>query len=604
MPAHSTSRTPVRLARPLRSRSQAGATLSTQTTGVSVAVPITLGAAATTSTISFGRNTSAQGSFTLNESISGDANLSFTTPNVSSSGNLQTIFLGSANSYAGTTTITTGNSGNALSVKAAYADVLPATTVLTLNGGSGTGSGRTVTFDLNGFDQTIAGLTNNISTLTARNQRITNSSADRATLTINNSTDFTFGGTGISSTYQSKLVNPTAQITGNLDLIKMGPGKFTLAPGAGNTFIGTTTVLEGILSLGHATSLQNSPLDTLSCIAGDTTNGLQTTATTLTLGGLIGDKNLTSLFTTTSGGYTTVTALTLNPGNETTFEYSGAISDGAAGMTLTKTGLGTQVLSSPNTHTGATLINAGTMALGANDVLPATAVSIADATLDAATFADTVGTLDVTGPATINLGTDGKIAFAASNLIDWSDGSVQGGTLTITGTFVSGSSLRFGTNNMGLTAGQLARITATGFGAFALDPDGYLTANPIVSFPLWITSLFTGGASVPADKQGPNDDPDNDGIRNLIEYAVAGHDPTSPNPSVGTFSSNLISFTKRPGTIGLTYAIQDSTDLGATDLWAEVPPSPSYINNATTIAHTLVPDTSPKIFLRLKVTAD
>jgi autotransporter-associated beta strand protein len=490
-----------------------------------------------------------------------------------------------------------------MTVRANVADSLPITTVLTLGGGAGSGSGRTITFDLNGYDQTLTGLTNTTG-LTARNQRITNSLADRSTLTINNTTDFIFGGAGPTSTFNGNTINPTAQITGNLELIKVGSGKFTLAAGAGNTFTGPTTIVEGILSLGHPTSLQNSPLDTLSSIAGDTTNGLQTTATTLTFGGLIGDKNLTSVFTATSGGYTAVTALTLNPGNETIFEYFGAISDGTAGMTLTKTGLGTQVLSGPNTYTGATLINAGTLALGANDVLPATAISIADATLDAATFADTVGTLDLTGPATINLGTDGKIALAASNLIDWSDGSVQGGTLTITGTFISGSSLRFGTNNTGLTAGQLARITATGFGAFALDPDGYLTANPIVSFPLWIASLFAGGATVPADKQGPNDDPDNDGISNLIEYAVAGHDPTSPSPSVGTFSSNVISFTKRPGTIGLIYAIQDSIDLGATDLWTEMPPSPSYINNATTIAHTLVPDTLAKIFLRLKVTAD
>jgi autotransporter-associated beta strand protein len=299
-----------------------------------------------------------------------------------------------------------------------------------------------------------------------------------------------------------------------------------------------------------------------------------------------------------------VTALTLNPGNETTFEYSGIISDGSTGMTLTKTGLGTQILSGPNTYTGATLISAGTLALGASNVLPPSAVTLDDATLDATTFTDTVGTLDLTGPATINLGSDGKIAFAASDAIDWSDGAVQGGTLTITGTFISGSSLRFGTTMAGLTAGQLARITATGFGAFALDADGYLTANPTVSFPLWITSLFAGGATVPAEQQGPNDDPDRDGISNLIEYALAGHDPTTPNPFVGTFISNALSFTKRPGTIGLTYAIQDSTDLGVTDLWTEVPPSPAYINNATTIARTLVSGTSPEIFLRLKVTAD
>ncbi len=512
------------------------ATLATQTTGISVAMPITLGAAATTSTISFGLNTPAQGTFTLLESISGDANLRFTTPDVSSSGNLQTIFLGSANSYAGTTTITTGNSGNALSVKAAYADVLPATTVLTLNGGSGTGSGRTVTFDLNGYDQTIAGLTNNISTLTARNQRINNSSADRATLTINNSTDFTFGGTGISSTYQSKPVNPTAQIIGNLDLIKMGPGKFTLAPGAGHTFIGTTTVLECILSLGHATSLQNSPFDTLGSVAGDATSGLQTTATTLTLGGLVGDKNLASVFTTTPGGYADLTTLILNPQSGTSFEYSGIIANGAAGMTLTKTGTGTQILSGTNTYTGATFINAGTLTLGANDILPTTTVSIGDATLDVATFTDTAGTLDLTGPATIDLDVHGKIAFADSSAVEWTNDIIGGGTLAITGTFVSGSSLRFGTTNTGLTAGQLTRIAIQGNAAhLALDGSGYL----ISGYPAWKVN------NAPVTGANPNADEDGDGVANGIEYLLGG--TMSSNdlvmlPRVSTAGGNL-SFT-------------------------------------------------------------
>jgi autotransporter-associated beta strand protein len=512
-----------------------GATLTSYTTGISSAVPVTLGAAATTSTISFGRNTSAQGMITLGDVISGDANLTLTTPNLNSGGNLQTIFLGAANNYAGGTLITTGNGGNTLTVKAATADVLPATTVLTLNGGNGSGSGRTVTFDLNGYDQTIAGLTNSISTLTARNQRINNSSADRATLTINNSTDQTFGGTGISSSFNGNTVNPTAQIIGNLELIKLGTGKFTLAAGAGNTFSGATTILEGILSLGHATSLQNSPLDTLNSVGGDAANGLQTTVTTLTLGGLTGDKNLASIFTTTSGGYANLTALTLNPGTGAIYDYSGNIGDGAAGMTLTKTGVGTQVLAGSNTYTGATVVSAGTLALGASNILPTTALAIGEATLDAATFTDTVGTLDVTGSATIHLGTDGKLVFADSNAIDWTDGAVDGGTLNITGTFVSGSSLRFGTTNAGLTSAQLARISATGFINFGLDASGYLTASALPSYVTWAATHAPTGTAA--------DDFDFDGVNNGIEYVLGGTSSTNDLaklPTATTTAGNLV----------------------------------------------------------------
>jgi autotransporter-associated beta strand protein len=58
-----------------------------------------------------------------------------------------------------------------------------------------------------------------------------------------------------------------------------------------------------------------------------------------------------------------VTGITLNPGNAVTTTYSGIIADGAAGMTLAKSGAGTQVLQGANTYTGATTVNAGKLTL-------------------------------------------------------------------------------------------------------------------------------------------------------------------------------------------------------------------------------------------------
>jgi hypothetical protein len=44
-------------------------------------------------------------------------------------------------------------------------------------------------------------------------------------------------------------------------------------------------------------------------------------------------------------------------------------------------------------------------------------------------------------------------------------------------------------------------------------------------FGTWIGGTFADGATVPSDQQGPNDDPDNDGIDNLVEFVLNG-DPT------------------------------------------------------------------------------
>jgi autotransporter-associated beta strand protein len=264
---------------------------------------------------------------------------------------------------------------------------------------------------------------------------------------------------------------------------------------------------------------------------------------------------------------------------------------------FTQAGSGNTVLMLANTYIGPTTLDAGTLTLGAAGVLPdASEVSIGNATLAAGSFSETAGRLVITGTATINLGTGAALSFANSSAISWT-----GGTLNLTGTFVSGSSLRFGTTSSGLTPAQLALISATGFTSFGLDANGYLTATSTGGFSSWIASSFATG-TVPGGKQGPNDDPDNDGISNLVEYAVAGQDPTVPNTSIGTFSANTLSFTKRPGTSGLTYAIQDSTDLGIADTWAAVTGVPPvYVNDGTTISYTLTPGTPVRNFLRLQV---
>lgn len=147
-------------------------------------------------------------------------------------------------------------------------------------------------------------------------------------------------------------------------------------------------------------------------------------------------------------------------------------------------------------------------------------------------------------------------------------------------------------------AGSLAPV----IGIDQITGTGTLTVSSGPSsggFATWITGTFANG-TIPEGQRGPNQDFDKDGISNLIEYAIDGEDPTVPKATVGSFNGSTLSFTKRSGTSGLTYAIQESTDLGIADNWAEVSGA-SYVNNATTISYAFPGGGPARNFLRLMV---
>ncbi len=419
----------------------AAATLQSSLTGITIAAPITTANTGINSTISFAINTAATASITLNGAIGGNGNVIFTTPNLGgSAGNAQTINLGAAGTYAGNTTINTGNIAVTLSVRnsSGAANALPSGTVLTFGGQAGNGSGRTMTYDLNGQNQTLAGLTQPTNIPNDRNYRVNSTNA--ATLTISNTADYSFGGTNIDVGTSTPGTVTSAQISGAISLVKNGAGTFTLggnltngAIATGNSFTGSTTVLGGILVLGESTSIRNSAFDTTGSIAGDATNGLRSSVTTLTLGGLTGNKNFADVFTTTTGGYTGVTALTLNPGTGVTHSYAANIADGAAGMNLVKAGAGTQILTGTNTYTGTTTATGGVLSAATSAALPG---------------------YNVAGKVVFNGGTIGVPVGGG-----WTTGDVD--TLLANATKTSGS-LGIDTTNGNLT--QWTAFTTTNFG--------------------------------------------------------------------------------------------------------------------------------------------
>jgi autotransporter-associated beta strand protein len=334
-------------------------------------------------------------------------------------------------------------------------------------------------------DITLSGI---LSDDTSVNGRLTKTGA--GTVTLSGSNTFSGGltvrnGTVNAITSSNALGSGTVSMGGagstgaTLTIGRTFANNFTInAPDSGSVVIaanggGSGYTLSGGIALNNA-SLTLQTFDNV--ISGSTR------ASSIITGGVTGTGNLLLNNLGARDNIINISGSSVNHTGSITLSGTAATGDttisapiGANVTSVTQNSATSRlVLSGSNAYTGATTINAGTLALGASNVLPnLSAVSIGAATLNAVTFTDTAGTLDPTGAATINLGAGATLAFADSSGVNWS-----GGTLNITGTFVSGTSLRFGTSSAGLTSAQLNSITAGGIASFALNSDGYLIDAP------------------------------------------------------------------------------------------------------------------------------
>ncbi|MEI6239687.1 MAG: autotransporter-associated beta strand repeat-containing protein [Planctomycetia bacterium] len=351
------------------------------------------------------------------------------------------VTLAGPTGYSGATSILRGW------LKIGADNTLPVGTTLDVfTAANNSAAAQAATFDLNGFNQTVAGLTssgNNGKTGYA-NGYVTNTGASVKTLTVNQSTSGTFGGL----------------ITGNLAFTKTGAGNLTLMPifvttpgsnayvNGTNTFSGDTLVSAGTLTLSSATTstslaLAGSTFD--SSGAGSLSFGSMTAAT---FGGLKGSGTLAL-----QNGSSQAVALTVgaNGGSNT---FSGGLSGAGS---LVKSGAGTLTLSGSNGYTGSTTIGAGVLALGGVNALAGTGtVSFTGGTLQygAGVSTDVSGLIRGSSSA-IQVDTNGQnVTFAGAINNTNAAGLVKNGAGTLT---FSGSNAYSG--NTTVNAGTLAFTT-------------------------------------------------------------------------------------------------------------------------------------------------
>ncbi len=238
---------------------------------------------------------------------------------------------------------------------------------------------------------------------------------------------------------------------------------------------GVTTVTSLVGGTGWALSSSNLPV-TFSTPTG--ANPRTATGFAVTNG----TGNVTSIVVNDPGnGYTSAPTFTITGSGSGT---SGTVNIGLpTGITLTgggltKSGIGTLTLSGANTYTGNTTVSAGTLSLG--QINPSNEAS----------------TVSIAGAAFLDLG--------------------FGGIDTVDKLFINGVQQAAGDYTSAHVSGRF-----TGGGTLRV------TTGPVAGgYASWI-----GGFGLAVGDQDPTDDPDNDGMNNLLEFVLNGN-PSSSDPSI------------------------------------------------------------------------
>ena len=286
----------------------------------------------------------------------------------------------------------------------------------------------------------------------------------------------------------------------NTILTKEGSGTQTLT--GLNTYSGATTINGGILSVGTLTnSGTNSNIGTGGLtinggalrFTGTGVNGTSNRLFTLGVNGGTLDASGSGSLNFTNAGSLTIQAgggartLTLTGTSTVNNTFRPVIADAGAGSltSVTKSGVGTWILSGANTYTGNTTITAGTLALGVAGGLPNSAVITVASGANFDVSALTSGFTITSGQALSGQG-------VVQGAVNAGDGSIINpgiGTLTITNTinFSGTPILQFGLTGNPSASGQIIvsnalNITGMSTNWFVLSDAGGFTMTDYTLF--------------------------------------------------------------------------------------------------------------------------
>lgn len=280
--------------------------------------------------------------------------------------------------------------------------------------------------------------------------------------------------------------------------------------------------------------------------------------------------------------------------------------------TLTKVGAGALTISSVNTYTGRTTVDAGKLALDATGTLASTHYQIAPGAIFdvSAKTAYDLSAVDLTLGA--GAGAGGLLDAGSAQLVLGGDLTIEVSTSTPDTSYplvtLGGQTGDFANVNIGGEFGGSLSLTATdtwtgAFGGYDWsfnEASGVLTVTAeggSSDFASWAQDNGLVGADAAADA-----DPDGDGMPNLIEYAL-GADPVVSDAVAPSASGTLITFEKGAEAIlngDVSWSIETSQTL-APDSWV-TRVTHAAGDTTPTISFDLSTDGGAKNFARLRVT--